>query len=313
MWIAGTVTHLYCLGYVYDFTLRNELVAPAIWVFAWTACRRAEDLVPDSRSSWKEWLLVLPLLATTVGLAMPRNAVFLVLTLLNLALYAGICLRNRSRRLPLHLLFVSLVALAGGLPETWGRAVVGEFSRAKCLAGGAAGYFLFLFALSRDPRLGLLGALTSAAAACFVLGDHADTIHWAAQAGLVFLLLHSLRWRTCEHAGASVLRTLAALLWVGHSFGWMHFGGATWMACLAGLVVWGGYVSLRLLGKRWGPRIIPVAASLVMLSGPTHFTAAKLQSAPVGLLAVIGSFLLLGLGTLTALKKHRWNTAHEVT
>ena len=44
-----------------------------------------------------------------------------------------------------------------------------------------------------------------------------------------------------------------------------------------------------------------------MLSGPTGFGAGTLYAAPMGLLAVIGSFLLFGMGTLAALTKHRWN------
>jgi hypothetical protein len=52
---------------------------------------------------------------------------------------------------------------------------------------------------------------------------------------------------------------------------------------------------------------VPAAAVLAMLSGPTGSTTSTLHSVPVGLMAVIGSFLLFGLGTLAALTKHRWN------
>ncbi len=52
---------------------------------------------------------------------------------------------------------------------------------------------------------------------------------------------------------------------------------------------------------------VPAAAVLAMLSGPTGSTTGGLHSVPAGLLAVIGSFLLFGLGTLAALTKHRWN------
>jgi hypothetical protein len=52
---------------------------------------------------------------------------------------------------------------------------------------------------------------------------------------------------------------------------------------------------------------VPAAAVFAMLSGPTGSTTGSLYSVPVGLVAVIGSFLLFVLGTLAALTKHRWN------
>ncbi len=60
------------------------------------------------------------------------------------------------------------------------------------------------------------------------------------------------------------------------------------------------------LGGRWGSPLIPISAIIVMLSGPGDSAAAMLQSTPVGLLAVIGSFLLFAIGTGAALTKHRW-------
>jgi len=33
------------------------------------------------------------------------------------------------------------------------------------------------------------------------------------------------------------------------------------------------------------------------------------KSAPMGLLAVVGSFMLFGLGTLAAITKHKWTRA----
>jgi hypothetical protein len=71
--------------------------------------------------------------------------------------------------------------------------------------------------------------------------------------------------------------------------------------------VLGGYLLARWFAGRWGSFVVPTSAVLVMLSRPGDSTALALHSAPVGLLAVIGSFLFLGLGTLAALTKHVWN------
>jgi hypothetical protein len=309
LWMVGTIVHLYCLGYVYDFSLRADLVAPALWVLMWTLQSRGTALVEQSSPLWKDALLVPPLLAPLVATAQPGNGnrVFLLLTLLNALIYGGIRLYHRDHRLALHLVFISLVALIGGLPEDWGRSVVAEFSRAKCVGAGAAAYFLLCAALSRNPKLGLLGAVVAALVTGSLLGDGPNAIHWAAQAAMAFLLLHSLRWIDAEHQGASALRVIAGLIWAGQAFLWMHTGGAAWMTWVVAGPVLGGYLLARWLAGRWSSWAVPAATVLVMLSGPGNSTAGTLHAAPVGLLAIIGSFLLLGLGTLAALTKHVWN------
>jgi hypothetical protein len=307
LWFAGTGVHLYCLGYVYDFTLRPDHLAPAIWVLLWTLHWRAADWWPERAQAWKTALLALPLPATLLATPQPGHQVFLVLTVLNVMAYGVIALRQHDRLLPLHLAFISVVALVGGLPEEWGRSLVTEFSRATCVGAGAALYALFCAALSRNPKLGLLGALTAATAIFGLAPGHPDAIHWAVEAALAFLLLHSLRWLDSEQPGASAMRTLAGLLWVAHAFAWMRLGGAAWMACMVAAPVLAAYLAARLFATRWGPAVVPVSALVVMLSGPGDVSAARIQSVPVGLLAVIGSFLLFGLGTLAAMTRHRWS------
>ena len=124
---------------------------------------------------------------------------------------------------------------------------------------------------------------------------------------MAFLLLHSLRWVDSQHAGASTLRIIAGLVWAVEAFVWTQTGGAAWMTFAVAGPVLGFYLLSRWLIGHWGSPVVPAAAVLAMLSGPTGSTTVTLYSAPAGLLAVIGSFLLFGLGTLAALTKHRWN------
>jgi hypothetical protein len=78
------------------------------------------------------------------------------------------------------------------------------------------------------------------------------------------------------------------------------------MLCIAGGIVWIAYVAMSLARKQWGPHIIPLTASLVLLAGPTDIGAGKLQTIPIGVLSMAGSLLLFGLGTAVALTRHRW-------
>jgi hypothetical protein len=114
-----------------------------------------------------------------------------------------------------------------------------------------------------------------------------------------------------EHTGARALRIFVGLLWVAHSFIWLHTGGMAWMTCAVAALILAGYLAARLRTGSWGPAPVPIAAVLVVLSGPIDFAVSRVQNAPVGVLAVIGSFLLFGLGTLAALTKHRWNKEHS--
>src|SRR5205807_10113301 len=99
---------------------------------------------------------------------------------------------------------------------------------------------------SRSPRFGIMGALVSTSVVIVAWGEHSNAIYWAFQAGFAFLLLHSLRWVDAEQAGASGLRTGAALLWVAHAFLWMRLGGMAWMACTMAALVLGTYFVFRL-------------------------------------------------------------------
>ena len=53
--------------------------------------------------------------------------------------------------------------------------------------------------------------------------------------------------------------------------------------------------------------ILPAASILTVLSGPGNYLLSRVHSAPTGLLALAGSFVLFALGTAAALTKHRWH------
>jgi hypothetical protein len=47
---------------------------------------------------------------------------------------------------------------------------------------------------SRQPKLAVLGALITGCGPARMLGGEIEGVHLAAQAGVIFFLLHSLRW-----------------------------------------------------------------------------------------------------------------------
>jgi hypothetical protein len=306
VWLAGTAAHIYCLGYVYDFSLRPELVAPTIWMLLWTLRHRLTDFAPQASVAVQNSLFVGPLLAPFVAAPQPGHEVLLVLTLLNVAIYAAIYVRRPRHRLAFHLALISLASLIGGLPGQWTQPVIGEFSYSKGLGTIAAGYFMLCSLLSRNPKLGIFGSLVFTTSIVVVLGDHAGALHWACQGGLVFLLIHSLRWDDATNRGSRALRILVGVLWTAHAFVWTCTGAQPWMTCAAAAPLLAGYLIARTIKGKWAPLVLPITAVIVILSGPGEAAAVKIQAAPGWMMAVLGSFILFALGTVAALTKHRW-------
>ena len=305
LWIAVTSVHLYCLDYIYQFDLRRELVAPTLWVLAWTGYRAA----PAMRgSNLRNALAFLPILIPFL-LASPNGTkAFLVLNTLNLGIFGGLWFLERDNRLVRHLLFASALLVFAGLPENWMHFLTPHLSRSEYAASGVVACLILWTVLVPNPKLAILGALALGCAVAAVFHHQAGAVHWGLQSGLAFLLLQSLRWNDLEHQGAGAVRWLAGLLWVAHSLVWMHAGeGSPWMPCIPGGIVLGIYLATQLFRGCWGQFAVPVAATLVILSGPGTATANGLNSLPLGLLAVIGSFLLFGCGTVAALTRQHWH------
>jgi len=303
LWLLGTAVHLYSLGYVYDFALRPELLAPALWTLCWVVFLRASEFWPSMAIRPQRVLCVV---AFTIPMLAWKHSMTVLLTLvaLNGLAYGMILWRRQGERLALHLLLLSLAVALTSLPPTWMVTVFTHADPQSSLGTGFVFYGLFVALLSRHPKAGLLGG--------FVLGvalsaatNNADSMNLAFEGVVAFLLLHSLRWEDKQHPGAGLLRGLVCVAWVVHAFLWTHFGHPEYVPYLVASLVLGGFIMRGVLQRIWQNLLLPTTSLLVMLAGPGDFTATKIQTAPVGLLAVLGSFLLLLAGTAAALLRNR--------
>jgi len=307
LWIAGTGVHLYCLGYVYDFGLRRELLAPALCVLGWTWHRRLTDFVATPAPALRTLALVVPLLASLGAAGVDGSLVFFTLTTLNALGFAGVAFAERNNHAARHLAMITLATLVAAIPRVWATPMVAEFSREKFVGVASAAYLLLCAALSNNPKVAFAGALAAAFAGGMIRGQHVDMLHWATQAGLVFMLLHSLRWHDSEHQGAVTLRSLVAVVWVAHSLVWARHGAAFLQLFSVATIVLTIWWFRGFVFRNWPSVIVPVAAVMVALCSPVNVTFTKLQTTPIGVIAIIGSFLLFGLGTIAALTRHRWH------
>ncbi len=304
LWILATGAHLYCLNYVYNFAFNFPMLVPAFWMLAWTAYRRAPEIF-QWQSRLPQYGLAVTALLIPIGAASESGTkVFFALTGLNALLYAAMCLRPRDWPFARHLLVGAVAMLVCGVPAEW---LTPHVTRDLLIGIGIGAYLTLYIGMSRNPKIGVLGSMLVAIAVVTLFSRYNFVGHLAVQCGLVFLLLHSLRWEDAKHEGANIVRMVAALGWSLHAFVWVHVGNFFWVPCIAGGLVLGAYLIVQFLRGRWDMFILPAASILTVLSGPGNFLIGRVHSAPTGLLAVIGSFVLFALGTAMALTKHRWH------
>jgi hypothetical protein len=310
-WVLGTGVHLYALGYVYDFKLRREQLAPVLLVVAWAMQTRLTDLIAAPSVFLRNAILFLPVLAIAPAAFVAESRVFFYLSALNLVGFAIRLLLQPDSRLVLQLGLFSFAAMVASLPMDFAPVLVKPVAQTNLIGLAALAYLVIGAALSRNPKVALLGTSAAMIAGGVLRQGHPDWFHWSAQAGLIYFLLHSLRWEDHAHHEAKVARWLIAGAWALHAFVWVR-GGANFSHTLivAGLVlvVWTGRA---LIFRTWQPLALPIAAGLVALCSPMNFVVVKTQSAPAGLLYLVGSFALFGIGTLVALTKHRWHKHHQ--
>ena len=307
LWLTVTLTHLYGLDYIYQFDLRGELLAPLVWVLAWTLfLQLRSDFIPQKYALTFLPLLV-PLLATSDG----GEKTFLILAALNLTAFCLISFFDRRNYLARHLAYGSTLLFVAGMPVTWLHALAPGLVQAHCVAAGLLAYLIFWTAWLNNPKLAILGAILFGTALFSVISAHAGAVHWALQGGFIFLLLHSLRWQDNVNPGASATRILTGLAWILQSWIWLNSGeGKFWMPLIPG----GFVLAICFIGPfyrlQWEKIAVPVAAILVMLASPGSVAVTGVRAASIGLLAIVGSFLLFGLGTLAALTRLHWHK-HE--
>jgi len=306
-WLLGTGVHLYALGYVYDFKLRREQLAPLLWVLAWAWPLRLPDFFAMKSQGLSGPTLFLPLLATLPAAFVADSHVFFILSTLNLFAFGIRLLLQPDNRLALQLGLFSFAAMVAALPIDFTSIIARPVTQSNLIGLAALAYVIVGAVLSRSPKIALLGALAAMIIGGVARQAHADWLYWAMQAGFGYFLLHSLRWQDERHDGAAGVRIFVAACWVFHSFIWVRNGASlTQSLALASgvLLIW----TIRgLIWKNWRQLTLPIAAGLVTLCLPTNLVITKTQSAPAGVLYVVGSFALFGIGTLAALTKHRWH------
>jgi hypothetical protein len=314
LWLVGSTAHFYCLGYIYNFDWEPSFAAPALWLLAWTICNRHRDFLPLPIPALSNALLFLPAATTLIPVVYTAPGMFLILTTFNILIFGLLLLRERRNRVLLNLLVISFAALALGLVESFERALPPSFSVDHCALCFVAAYAAWWILISRNPKLGVLGGMIVGISVGGILDGHEAGMSLGVQAGLLFLLLHSLLWNDAAHHGARGARIFGCILWLGHSLllvlSQRPYAGAT-LFIDAGLVLAACAVFKIVTGKL-PPVVLTATALIVLLMHPGGAVAVKAQYAPAGPAVILGSFLLFAVGTVLALTKSRWHPQRGV-
>jgi hypothetical protein len=312
LWLTATITHLYSLGYVYDFDLRRELVAPGLWALAWITVLRVGDFIPAPGAQLRHWLFLLPV-ATPLVAGVANNRITLALAALNAVAYVAAALIGHQPRLARNLAIASVLMIIAAIPHHWGAVVIPGFNPLRAVGAAVLAGLILPALLSRNPKLGLLGALAAAVAVGNFIAPELRAMQWATQTGCAFLLLHSLSWEGHDASAERVVRWGVVLGWLAHAIVWSRVGEPGFVLAGFGLLVFAAWTTAYLLGWVRGLRLIPYAALLVIVVAPVNHALVWMTQAPAGVTAMLGSLLLFALGTAAALTKHRWHkwTADE--
>ncbi len=312
LWVVGSAVHVWCVAHICNLPLEPNHLAPLACVISWTMWNRLSDCLPGPSLNWQRAMLALTFAAPM--LALKESHLYTLLTGATHLAYVALWLRTADtwplRSAVKHLALGSLALVVAGMPEEWGRVILPAFSRAGCILM-ACSFFVLLHAVrSRRPDLGLAGALALGVGLVPNAGILLPGPHMFVQGSLLFLLLHSVRWDAGAHYGARALRRLAAVAWAADACVWTR--ELRWEAImfvgLAAMIVLAVWCLAWWMQGRRGPLALPVAAAIVLCSGPGNWLA---RHGSDGLLALLGSLMLFAVGIVVAWTRHRWEGKGE--
>ena len=303
LWISATAVHLRCIDYISGLPFRAELIAPVLWAMAWTSYLRLGDFTPAPVPRLRAALLILT--ATMPLLDAQLGHTYLALCCGNLVVFAMVFARTQGR-VAFHLLICSFALALAGVGKMFVFSRVETLTRLEWLLAATIVYAVVRALMSRRPSAGFMAALGIGFLRGFLLDQ--PFVHLALQYGAAFLLIHSLWWERPEEKGAAQLRVIAALLWICDSavWTWMDPNAVGFVAAVATLVLAICAIERWRAGE-WGSRLVPLAAGTCLAVAPAHPVFDLAKASPAGLLAIVASFLLFGLGTVAALTRSAWN------
>jgi hypothetical protein len=170
--------------------------------------------------------------------------------------------------------------------------------------------FLFIRAVvSRDARFGFLAGFLAAVLAPLIFHGVRHPIA-IIEIGLGVMVLHSIRWDDKLDRHSNAARMVVTAIWLFNSvaLACSDYAHSYWAVFISGLVIFIAALLARWFSAYWAHRIVAFAALSAMAMPPIFKSADMLDTAPVGLVVLLASFVLFAAGIMTALLRSRWLT-----
>lgn len=312
MLLAATVVHLWSLGYVYDFAVRRELVAPATWALAWMLYLRVRDFVADPGTRLRGVLLVLPAVAALVPATRWGHWLPALLAAINLLIYGIIAWRRNHVRLAAVLAVASFACVVAAMPMPVGWGTAAMWGTTERWGGAAILLALLAATVWRSALAGLAGALAIGILLSRWLADSDLNGYWIVQAAATLLLIHSLRWAVSQSTELARARRVLAGAWALYSLVVIGCTEADWLVSLVGLGVCVAWAPAFWRGIACASLAVLLAGVTVAFGAPVMAGVRVVAQAPGGVLTLAGSLLLFAMGTLLALSRPMWQASPPV-
>ena len=306
LWVIGTVVSVRSAEYVTNLPFPVYYLAPTAWIWGWLNFHRMRDLLPARWGRHSEVLAAVPMTGAALALGGGGEGVYLTLMFINAVVFGVLYVKRGSQGM-LHAAILCAVALVAGMPESVAARLFHDPPRLAAVLFGVALWAMIHSMRRRTPAWMLCGAL----AACFATQRLAWSVgfHEVVQAGFLFYLMLSLAWRPGP-TRVPPPQPWVAGLWAAHSImvAMTDRPGDLFTPALTAGLLLAGVVLSRWLKGAWEPALTLSAIACVLLIWPMEQLIIWLRPFPPGLVPVLGSFVLLGIGTAFALTRHRWLT-----
>ena len=302
LWIAATGIHGWSCAHIGKQTMTPAFLAPVVTAVAWVLAGRLDDFipVPTREMRFTAWTAAF----VAPALALGHDRLFPLLTGAGAIALARLAVLHPSERRELRSAAgVSALVAFLGLPFEWITLVPGIPGRDAWMVA-ASGTLVVLASLLRyTARRGLL------AGTCIGAG----ILHWnrmtdgnlALQAGLAWMVVHSLFWRQEAARGERTARNTVLGLWI--LVAWNRPDTAIPSGLAVNLVAGFGLATLWIcVAFRRGWTHLPQVPAVAALLAATTPGSWVFEHGPTGLLAMAGSLGLFAGGCLLAWTRGRW-------
>jgi hypothetical protein len=304
LWMFATTLHLYSIGYIDDQRFEVSHFIPLLWATSWVFCTSVIKVL-NFEPRLERMLIFTPAGIPLIPVALGAPLMGLMLFSLNSVVFTYRSLRRQDLPMSLWLSVLSFVGSMLTIPDEWMIQLIPRYDKGYAFVALLVSAGLIWSFRRPTAKSAIVGSVCLAIVGFGMAGQSALLNAAVPQVCLVFILIHSLWWIRPYEKGSELVRFLASSLWILHSI-ILQFqsGGLTFVPVVVAALMITLVVTIRWL-MRQTAYLLAITSGVVLLV-PVVFSAVDVvKDTPEGLIPLISSFLLLGIGTAFAVQRKR--------